>query len=260
MNILGVGVHAVDQPGAVELILKSARQGRRGYVCFTGVHGVIESQTDRELRMIHNRSLLTVPDGMPLVWCGRVGRFPRMGRVYGPDLMREILRITSATLKPGDAGQKPLTHFFFGTTPDTLDRLVGNLKLQFPGLQIAGTYAPPFGPMSAEQTDKLTRLVAEGKPDFFWVGLSTPRQEQFMAQNLEKLDATIMLGVGAAFDILAGVTRDAPAWMKRSGLQWLFRLFQEPRRLWKRYVTIVPVFGWKIIQQGLGWRQYRIET
>jgi N-acetylglucosaminyldiphosphoundecaprenol N-acetyl-beta-D-mannosaminyltransferase len=302
--VLGVGVHAINMAEAVEVLLTAARERHRGYVCVTGVHGVIESQSDPELRRIHNASLLTVPDGIPTVWTGHNQGFVRMGRVYGPDLMLALCRKSVFTAEAtaesdghgeagtagvnaktqGKAGRRsealittehaelhgkqpsaipasqlqPLRHFFYGATPDVLTRLVTNLQRQIPGLQVAGTYAPPFRPLTAEEEQDLIACVAAARPDFFWVGLSTPKQEQFMARMTGQLDATIMVGVGAAFDILAGVKKDAPEWMKRAGFQWLFRLCQEPRRLWRRYLFIVPYFLWLSLLQMIGWRKYRL--
>ena len=334
-NVLGVGVSAIDMQQVVDLLLDARAHGRTGYVCVTGVHGVIESQRDPELKRIHNHSLMTVPDGMPTVWMGREQGFTKMGRVYGPDLMLEVCRQTSA-LKPSlgtghqelgrnseerkalddeygqhlggsnaqcpaPSAQRPFTHFLYGSTPETLSKLKSNLEARFPGVQIVGTYAPPFRPLNEEEEKELAAVVSACKPDFFWVGLSTPKQERFMAAHCPQgcvhhelqrtevrgqtsdikgprldqnssdlrppisdhckfpLDAGIMLGVGAAFDIHAGLLKDAPEWVKNSGLQWLHRLCQEPRRLWRRYLDIVPKFIGLAFLQVMGIRKYSLD-
>jgi len=250
INVLGVGVSATNMAGAVDSLLAASRDGRSGYVCVTGVHGVIESRQDAALRAIHNRSLLTVPDGMPLVWHGRRHGFRAMGRVYGPDLMTAMMEATA------DGSR---SHFLYGTTPDTLAKMVARYRDVYPRLRIAGTYAPPFGPLSPEAERDLRAQVAAERPDFFWVGLSTPKQERFMASYLDMLGPTIMLGVGAAFDLHAGLREDAPDWAKNSGLQWFVRLVQEPRRLWRRYASIVPRFLLLSLLQELRLRSFPIE-
>jgi N-acetylglucosaminyldiphosphoundecaprenol N-acetyl-beta-D-mannosaminyltransferase len=262
VNILGVGVTAGDMESAIEFLLNARSNGARGYVCVTSVHGVIESQRDSDLLAIHNRSLMTVPDGMPLVWMGREQGFVHMGRVYGPDLMKNVVK-ASAHHNHSIEGQlkhRQLTHFLYGATPQTLEKLKANLEKAYPGVQITGTYAPPFRPLNEDEEVELRNLVAACKPDFLWVGLSTPKQERFMAAHTygaeHELDCGIMLGVGAAFDIHAGDLKDAPGWVKGSGLQWLYRLCQEPRRLWRRYLDIVPNFLFLTALQLLGVRKY----
>lgn len=256
VNVLGVGVSATSMSRAVEGLVEMRRRGERGYVCVTSVHGVMESLSDEALRAIHNRSLMTVPDGMPTVWMGREYGFVRMGRVYGPDLM---LRLCEAT-----ANDKPLTHFLYGATKETISGLKGNLERKFPGIQIVGSYAPPFRPLTDEEQEDLQQQVAACKPDFLWVGLSTPKQERFMAEHHPidgqvPLDCGIMLGVGAAFDIHAGNYADAPEWIKNSGLQWFYRLCKEPRRLWRRYLWIVPSFLWLSFLQVMGIRKWSLK-
>jgi N-acetylglucosaminyldiphosphoundecaprenol N-acetyl-beta-D-mannosaminyltransferase len=280
VNILGVGVHATSLEEAVETILAERARGGSGYVCVTSVHGVMESQRDEALRSIHNRSLLTVPDGMPTVWMGQEYGFVRMGRVYGPDLMLEVCGRTVAhgarddesvdapmRHEPGPARPvPPMTHFLYGSTEDTLAKLRENLERRFPGIRIVGTHSPPFRPLTDEEERTLQEQVAACAPDFFWVGLSTPKQERFMAAHCPAsefcqvpLKAGILIGVGAAFDIHSGNSRDAPDWVKQSGLQWFYRLCKEPRRLWRRYLWIVPGFLWRAFFQVLGIRRYGLE-
>ena len=281
VNVLGVGVSALNMNEAVDTLLKARSQGHVGYVCVTGVHGVIESQRDPGLKQIHNESLLTVPDGMPLVWMGKEQGFGHMGRVYGPDLMLRVCEATSGrgesdpstsapdSLSPETRGaSRSFTHFLYGATEEVLGKLKENLESRFPGVQMVGTYAPPFRPLTEGEELELQKIVSKCNPDFFWVGLSTPKQEKFMASHsraadgsLESgtpLDCGIMLGVGAAFDFHAGGLKDAPAWIKNSGLQWFYRLCQEPRRLWRRYLDIVPRFLFLGFIQLLGIKKYEI--
>lgn len=250
-NVLGVGVSAIDMDDAIRLSDSLIRSKGRGYVCVTGVHGVIESQSDQAFRTILNRSFMTTPDGMPLVWVGRLQGHSGMRRVYGPDYMLELCRFSV---------QREYRHFVYGGNPGVAARLAVELTRQFPGLHVVGSYTPPFRPLNATEDAELSALVAETKPDVFWVGLSTPKQERFMAQYSNKLDVRLMVGVGAAFDIHTGGIEDAPAWMKNLGLQWLHRLVQEPRRLWKRYLINNPKFIWNIGLQLLRIRKFNIEA
>jgi len=247
VNVLGVGVSALNLDSAILAIDHALNQRQRGYVCVTGVHGVSEAQNDPGFRAILNQSLLTTPDGMPMVWMGRLQGFRSMGRVYGPDLM---LRVCAFSL------ERRFSHFFYGGAPGVAEDLKTTLENRFPGLRVVGTYTPPFRPLTPAEQDDLQRRVAETKPDFFWVGLSTPKQERFMAENWQKLDARLFFGVGAAFDFHTGRIPQAPRWMQRAGLEWLFRLKCEPRRLWKRYGKNNPLFVMRAAAQLLRIRRY----
>lgn len=244
-------MHAVNMDSAVEVVESAAAAGAKGYVCVTGVHGIIESQRDATLMGIHNRALLVVPDGMPTVWVGRARGQARMGRVYGPDMMLEVCRRSVAQGR---------THFLFGGNEGVADDLAARLRRRFPGIQIVGTYTPPFRPLNVQEERGLTDRVAELRPDYFWVGLSTPKQERFMAAALDRLDTKVMFGVGAAFDIHTGRTKDAPDWMKNAGLQWFYRLCQEPRRLYKRYLINNPRFVYGIVLQFLGLKRFQMDV
>ena len=249
VNVLGVGVHAVHPQLAVDLLENAVAEGRKGYVCVTGVHGVMESQEDEALRRIHNESLLTVPDGMPTVWVGRLAGQRAMRRTYGPDLMVDVCEQSVAT------GRR---HFFYGGKEGVADELRDNLQKRFPGLIVVGTYCPPFRPLSEEEEADLAARIGDLQPDYLWVGLSTPKQERFMASHRE-LDVKVMLGVGAAFDLHTGRMVDAPDWMKAMGLQWLHRLCQEPTRLARRYLINNPRFLWKIALQLCRIRHYKLD-
>jgi N-acetylglucosaminyldiphosphoundecaprenol N-acetyl-beta-D-mannosaminyltransferase len=249
-NILGVGVSAINMDEAVAIADLHIGQGGKGFVCVTGVHGVMEAQSDPGLLETLNRSLITTPDGMPTVWVGRYQGHRGMGRVYGPDFMMEFCARSVA---------RGYRHFLYGGNCGVAERLAKVLQEKFPGVQIAGTYTPPFRPLTPAEKSDLVEMIRDAKPHVIWVGLSTPKQERFMAEYIGMLDTHLMVGVGAAFDIHTGGIADAPEWMKRSGLQWLHRLYQEPERLWKRYLINNPKFVWKIGLQFLRIRRYRLE-
>jgi N-acetylglucosaminyldiphosphoundecaprenol N-acetyl-beta-D-mannosaminyltransferase len=242
VDVLGVGISPTYMTQAVSEILDWCSTDTKRYVCVTGVHGVMECQRDKNLLSIHNESGLTVPDGMPMVWAGRLQGFGSISRVYGPDLMAEICKASV---------QRNYSHFLYGGGPGIAPTLGERLEARYPRIQIVGTYTPPYRHLTAVEEDSLQQQVRELKPDLFWVGLSTPKQERFMAEHLERLDTKVMIGVGAAFDIHAGCARDAPDWIKKSGLQWLYRLCREPGRLWRRYLYNNPIFVYKFINQLL---------
>jgi N-acetylglucosaminyldiphosphoundecaprenol N-acetyl-beta-D-mannosaminyltransferase len=250
VNVLGVGVSAINLDSALAAITQAIEKKEKGYVCITGVHGVSEAQSDPVFRQILNRAFLCTPDGMPLVWVGRLQGQKQMSRVYGPDLMLAVLALSQQT------GWR---HFFYGGGGGTAQALQEKLVERFPKLRVVGTYQPPFRPLNAEEQATLQESVRRTRPDAIWVGLSTPKQERFMAEYLPKLDATLMFGVGAAFDFLAGRVRQAPRWMQRSGLEWLFRLCCEPRRLWKRYSKNNPLFVARIFCQLTRLKKFPIQ-
>ncbi|HTR42043.1 MAG TPA: WecB/TagA/CpsF family glycosyltransferase [Pseudomonadales bacterium] len=250
VNVLGVGLSVLNLRTALDAIAEALRDQRKGYICVTGVHGVMEAQSDEGFRHVLNQAFLCTPDGMPMVWVGRLRAHREMRRVYGPDLMLEVCAWSEVS------GRR---HFFYGGAPGVAEALRARLKMRFPRLQIVGCYTPPFRPLSADEETKLQEMVRTAKPDILWVGLSTPKQEKFMAEFLPKLDTTLMIGVGAAFDFHAGRVRQAPRWMQRSGLEWFHRLCHEPRRLAGRYFQNNPLFILKIAGQFLGLKKYRLE-
>jgi N-acetylglucosaminyldiphosphoundecaprenol N-acetyl-beta-D-mannosaminyltransferase len=250
VNVLGVGISVLDQDRAREYLFDAVRHGRRGYVTVTGVHGVSEAQNDTVLRNILNGAMLSTPDGMPMVWMGKLQGHPTIQRVYGPDLMLNLCQHSPA---------EGFTHYLFGGVPGIAEELRANLTARFPGLKIVGTYTPPFRRLNDSEIRDLQESVRGTRPDFFWVGLSTPKQERFMAQYMPLLpEAKVFLGVGAAFDLLTGRVRQAPRWMQKSGFEWLFRLSQEPRRLARRYLVNNPQFLWRAAGQLLGLRNYHL--
>jgi N-acetylglucosaminyldiphosphoundecaprenol N-acetyl-beta-D-mannosaminyltransferase len=246
-NVLGVGVHAIDLPSAVSIIESAVRDGTKGYVCVTDVHGVMEARRNPNFREILNRALLVTPDGMPTVWVGRMQGNSRMKRVFGPDLMLEVCRRSAGT---------GIRHFLYGGKPGIADELAEGLRRRFPGIAVVGTFTPPFRPLTPSEQLALERQMEAALPDIVWVGLGTPKQEKFMAENFQRLPGKIMVGVGAAFDFNTGHVKDAPQWIKNAGLQWVHRLCQEPRRLWKRYLVNHPAFLVAISLQLTGVRHY----
>ncbi len=250
VNILGVGVSPITTDYAVRAMEDWIARREPHYVCVTSIHGVIESQRDAHLRRIHNAAGLVTPDGMPLVWLSRLMGFREVDRVYGPDL---LLAVCERSVVRG------YRHFFYGGAPRVPEQLAVNLQRRFPGLRVAGTYSPPFRPLAVEEEAQIVRLINNASPDIVWVGLSTPKQERWMAAHVGRLTAPVLIGVGAAFDFHAGCKKQAPRWMQRSGLEWSYRLLTEPRRLWRRYFTIIPAFLGLFFLQAVGLREYRLE-
>jgi N-acetylglucosaminyldiphosphoundecaprenol N-acetyl-beta-D-mannosaminyltransferase len=233
VDVLGVGISAVSMDQAVAEVARWVGEGERHYVCVTGVHGVMESQRDPALAAIHNASGLTTPDGMPMVWAGHKAGASHMTRVYGPDLMLELCAL---------AAERGWSSYFYGGAEGVPEQLAAKLTARFPGLQVAGCYSPPFRPLTPEEDEEVVARINQARPDLVWVGLSTPKQERWMAAHRDRLHAPALLGVGAAFDMHAGLLPQAPAWMQRRGLEWAYRLVKEPRRLWKRYLGNNPRF------------------
>jgi N-acetylglucosaminyldiphosphoundecaprenol N-acetyl-beta-D-mannosaminyltransferase len=234
VDILGVGVGPINLDDAIATIEGWISERSRNYVCITGVHGVMESWRDARLRRIHNEAGMVTPDGMPLVWLSRLLGKHRTERVYGPDLMRK--RTAASSLR----GYR---QFYYGGAEGVANRLKHVLTAAHPDLEVAGTYCPPFHALTAREDQTAVDAINAAQPHIVWIGLSTPKQEFWMATHLGRIEAPVMVGVGAAFDFLAGTKRQAPLWMQRSGLEWLFRLCSEPRRLWRRYAYIVPGFA-----------------
>lgn len=247
LNILGVGVSAINTAQAVSLMDEWIAHRQPHYTCITGVHGVMESQRDENLLRIHNDAGLVTPDGMPLVWLLHLYGFDHVDRVYGPDLMMALCQHSVS---------KGYRHYLYGASAGVTELLTYKLQQRFPDLQIVGAWSPPFRPLTDQEDEEVVRRINEANPDIVWVGLSTPKQERWMAAHTGRLAAPVLIGVGAAFDFHAGVKRQAPRWMQRSGLEWFFRLSTEPRRLWRRYLTNNPQFVGLVLAQSLGLKHY----
>lgn len=233
VSILDVHVSCVDMTMAVRRITHAIQSDEKGYVCVSDVNALLHASADSELRQVFNDSVLTLPDGVPLVWAGRRAGSDTIERVCGPDLMPRLLE---------EAERHGWSSFFMGGSQETNDTLVSNLRRDFPDLRIAGHYSPPFRALSdTEEQDLMDRINTSGA-DIVWVGLGAPKQERWMASHRTRLDAPILIGVGGAFDMHAGAVARAPRWMQRSGLEWSYRLAKEPRRLWRRYFRNIPLF------------------
>jgi N-acetylglucosaminyldiphosphoundecaprenol N-acetyl-beta-D-mannosaminyltransferase len=233
VDVLGVHVNASTFADALSTFTDWIESGRREYVTFTGVHGVMESQRDPELVAIHNAAGFVSCDGMPLVWSCHAAGYAPAERVYGPDVMLAMSEV---------AAERGFRVFLYGGNAGTPELLATRLQERFPGLQIVGTLSPPFRALTDDEIDIENAIINEARPDIVWVGLSTPKQERWMAARRQDLDAPLLFGVGAAFDFHAGLVRQAPSFMQRAGLEWLFRLGCEPRRLWRRYCRNNPAF------------------
>ncbi|MGD8457915.1 MAG: WecB/TagA/CpsF family glycosyltransferase [Anaerolineales bacterium] len=246
VNILGVRVHAINMDQTLDQIQVWIEKNDPHYVCVTPAHGVMDAYHDPELRAIFNSGGLITPDGMPIVWLLKLAGQSHVSRVYGPDL---TLALIDRGLTFG------WRHFFYGGTPETPELLAERMKERYPALIVAGTYSPPFRDLTEDEEIKLVEIVAEASPDVIWVGISTPKQERWMAKFIDKLNVPVLIGVGAAFDFLSGRKKQAPMWMQRNGLEWFFRLVTEPRRLWKRYAQM-PLFIFLVMAQKLGIKSF----
>ena len=219
-------VQASDVMDAMDGWIRNRSYGH--YVVFNTANDMVESATHTDVRNAMNQSDLCVPDGISLVLLGRMHGYTLRRRVYGPDLMLDFLKRPST---------KSYRHFFYGGTAYVLTRLVEYLRNAFPNIQIAGYHAPPFRPLSDEEDKEIMDKINQAHPDVVWVGLGGPKQQLWMHAHRACLRVPVMAGVGAAFDFLSGAKPQAPIWLRNNGLEWLFRLFTEPRRLWRRYLV-----------------------
>lgn len=251
VNILGVGITPLTRVEALAMIEEWIGAGNRHYVCVCGIHGVMESQRDERVRRIHNAAGMVTTDGMPLVWLSWLKGFHHVQRVYGPDLLLDCCQRSELM------GYR---HFFYGGGPGVPEQLIRRLKDRFPGLHVVGGYSPPYRALTRDEDAEVVERINDARPDVVWIGLSTPKQEQWMAEHRARLTAAVLIGIGAAFDFHSGFKRQAPRWMRSCGLEWIFRLWQEPRRLWRRYLRNNPLFVWHILLQGLGVRHYRLDS
>lgn len=248
LDVLGVPVTASNIATAIEEIDRWIREGCHSYATLTGVHGIMESVRNEQTRCAHNAAGLVLPDGMPLVWLLWQGGFAFADRVCGPDLMLALFNHSE---------QSGYRHFLYGAMPRTIERLKGNLERKFPAAKIVGAHAPPFRAAGAAEDEAVIEAINACAPDIVWVGLSTPKQELWMAGHRHRLMAPALIGVGAAFDFHAGLVRRAPWLVQRMGLEWAFRLTMDPRRLTGRYLRNNPAFLALLAAEKLGLRQAR---
>lgn len=233
-EVLGVPLALTDYERTMDWMDATIQERRKGYICVAATHTVVATQDDPELRAAVHGASLVVPDGQPVVWAMNALGHDLPSRVYGPDLMAKYCERSAAT------GVRMF--LYGGRNQGALVQLALNLRRQYPGLQIVGGYSPPFRPLSDEELDGVVAEINAAKPDVVWVGIGVPKQEKWMATLRDRLDAPVLVGVGAAFDFHAGLVPQAPAWMQSAGLEWLYRLLQEPGRLWRRYLTYNPRF------------------
>lgn len=239
-NILGVNVAAVDMQWIVEYVERHIHDLEGDYMCVANVHTCVTSQEDSEYCGIQNGGIMAIPDGGPLSTVGRWRGHKEMHRATGPDFMGKIFEIST---------QRGYRHFFYGSTEATLCKLRERLMKNYPGICITGMYSPPFVPLTNEENCIIEKTINEAKPDFIWVGLGAPRQEIWMKEHQGRLRG-FMVGVGAGFDYYAGNISRAPGWMQRMNLEWLYRLRQEPGRLFKRYWHTNMRFIWEVMVKG----------
>jgi len=232
-RILGMRVDATSYDDASSRVMTWAgAQDRRRYVCVTTVHTVMEAHDDASLQQIVNNADLVTPDGMPLVWGLRMLGVRDAARVYGPELTPRVLAAAARAGVPVG---------FYGGAPDVLDKLTAVAREQFPGLRIVYAWSPPFRPMRPEEDAEIVEEINRSGARILFIGLGCPKQDRWMAAHRSRVNA-VMLGIGAAFDFLAGNKSQAPRWMQDRGLEWIFRLASEPRRLWWRYLWHNPRF------------------
>jgi N-acetylglucosaminyldiphosphoundecaprenol N-acetyl-beta-D-mannosaminyltransferase len=219
-----------------------ADRERNHYICVANVHVIMEGREDPSFREVLLSADLCVPDGMPLVWVGRHRGHVLPRRVWGPDLLIDFCRATK------DAGY---THFFLGGRPGVAINLANELQRRFPGVGVAGICSPPYRDLAQQEDDEITEQINRAAPDVLWVGLGCPKQERWMCEHRDKLQVPVVIGVGQAFDIHSGEAPPAPVWMRENGLEWLFRLCREPRRLWRRYLIYNTKFIFALILESL---------
>lgn len=247
-TILGARVDALDYPTVCRIVLEWALRHESRYVCISTVNNVMEAFDSAEFRNINNSADLVTSDGMPLVWALRALGCKRATRVYGPDLTLLLLSVAETHGIPVG---------FFGASGETLEKLLARVRRDWPRLQVSYAWSPPFRPLTASEDLCITADIVTSGVQMLFVSLSTPKQDYWMAAHRGKIPA-VMLGVGAAFDFIAGSKPQAPRWMMRCGLEWFFRLLTEPRRLWKRYLKQNPRFVLFFLLQWLGLRRFAL--
>ena len=246
VKILNIGISAINMGMALETIESWIASRQKQYIAVTPAHSIMECYKHPELRPIFNDSGMTTPDGMAVVWLLRLLGMKHVSRVYGPDLLLAACQHSTKV---------HWKHFFYGGAPNIAELLAQRLAQRFPGLKIVGVYSPPFRPLTMEEDKAIVETINASGADIVWVGISSPKQEIWMSQHLGRLNAPVMVGVGAAFDFLSGNKKQAPRWIQRSGFEWLFRFASEPRRLWRRYAQY-PLFVLLVTSQLLGLRKF----
>ena len=226
-EILKTNINVTNMSDTIKYIAGHLDDLRGKYICVSNVHTTVMSYENEEYRKIQNGAAMALPDGAPLSSYSRRKGYKQAQRVTGPDLMLELFAISK---------EKGYRHYFYGATEETLQSMKEVLERDYPGIQIAGMYAPPFRVLTPQEDAQIVAKINEDRPDFIWIGLGAPKQEEWMYQHMGQLQG-VLIGVGAGFDYLAGYIKRAPRWMQRMSLEWLYRLLQDPKRLWRRYFT-----------------------
>lgn len=239
-NILGVNIAAINMEWLLKYLTENIDNIKGDYICVSNVHTTVTSYEDDSYRAVQNGGLMAIPDGGPLSTVGQKRGYKNMSRTTGPSLMGEVFKISA---------EKGYRHYFYGSKEETLELLNQKLNQNYPGIQIAGMYSPPFRPLTKEEDKAVIERSNETKPDFVWVGLGAPKQEKWMAAHQGQING-LMIGVGAGFDYYAENIKRAPMWMQRSNLEWLYRLMQDPKRLFKRYLHTNTKFIWNAMIRG----------
>ena len=237
---MGVNLAAVNMPWLIEYTKKHIKELSGNYMCVSNVHTTVMSYDDETYCAVQNGGIMAIPDGGPLSSVGRRRGFTDMKRTTGPDYMKEILSISA---------QEGYRHFFYGSTERTLYKLLRMIERRYPDVQVAGMYSPPFRALTKKVDEGVIQMINESNADFVWIGLGAPKQERWMAEH-QGLIKGFMVGVGAAFDYEAGNIDRAPNWMQKMNLEWLYRLMQEPKRLFKRYFYTNSKFIWNAVIRG----------
>lgn len=249
VGVLGVPLALTDYDGMLRWIDSMVASRDRGYLCACNVHTVMASHEDEELRSALDSASINVPDGQPLVWALNALGHSLRERVYGPELM------SRACERAVEAGHR--FYLYGGRNQGALVQLALNLRRRYPGVKIVGGYSPPHRPLTPEEEGAVAEEINHSQADVVWVGIGVPKQEKWMLRMRPRLEAPVLIGVGAAFDFHAGLVPQAPSWIQESGLEWAYRLAQEPRRLWKRYARYNPMFVAAFAQQLIGQRRAR---
>ncbi len=243
IDILGIKINIIQIPQVLQKMEKWIGERNFGnYICISNMNDIAYSYRNKKIKEATNAASLSVPDGMSLVFLARLKEFKIKERVYGADLMQDFFKV---------AAQKGYSSYFYGGTNEALKKLIANIKKQFPQLKIAGFYSPPFRELNEKEKEKNIAKINKISPDVLWVGLGCPKQQLWMFEHKHKLKVPAMVGVGAAFDFLSGNKPQAPKWMRNSGLEWLFRLIKEPKRLWKRYLIGNSLFIFLVLKEML---------
>jgi N-acetylglucosaminyldiphosphoundecaprenol N-acetyl-beta-D-mannosaminyltransferase len=249
--ILGVKISAINIDDACSFVEDAILKRQKKYICVCPVSTIMESKRSEKVLMGVNSADLVTPDGMAVVWIGKMQGYKNIRRVYGPELMQNIFGISE---------KKQYKNYFYGSSHNTLNKLEEKLSRKYPGLIINGSFSPPFRQLTEEEDSKIVEEINRSDSDIVWVGLGSPKQDLWMYEHRGRINAPVMIGVGAAFDFLAGVKPQAPRWIRDNGFEWLFRLVTEPKRLWRRYLVDLPLFGYYVLLNLISKSLFRPKT